>query len=222
LLPSCRDRRERASAGQTFRKQAGLVGGAPLPTPVNGSLREPTNHAALGNCVSPRRRALPASGTPGVPGLYENAQPLKDAGDVHNRQVVLRRLLVSCGYGSKPFDAVQKALDVMTLDVELAIEVVVVSFATRTAADDRLHPTLQNCHDDAVCVVTLVGKHGMSTGMLKEYFSHRRVVLLAWRYRHVEREALRVGDDMKIGGESAARAAEGIGLDPPFAPDESW
>jgi len=43
LLPSCRDRRERASAGQTFRKQAGLVGGAPLPTPVDGSLREPTN-----------------------------------------------------------------------------------------------------------------------------------------------------------------------------------
>ena len=140
---------------------------------------------------------------------------------MHERQVVLGGLFITRSDRAEPFESVEKTLDLIALEIELVVHVVVVPRTASLAANDRLHTALDHGHDDAVGVVALIRKHGAPSRMFEEDFGHRRVMLLPWCYRDVERVSLRIRDGVEVGRKSSARTSQRVALDPPFPPDES-
>ena len=58
--------------------------------------------------------------------------------------------------------------------------------------------------------------------MVDKHAGHGRFVLLAGGQLDVERLALYVDDRMDFGRKTSSRAAQSIGLEPPFPPAASW
>ena len=135
--------------------------------------------------------------------------------------VAARCLFVSGCYGSEFFDLCEEILDHVPPLIGVLI-VIAQDLAVRFRWDDRAGTARVEFREKPVGIECLVGQESIEGNAIDQRFDALHVVGLTGQENEVGQVSERVDQSNDLGGQSAARAPDGLILSPPFAPLAFW
>lgn len=121
-------------------------------------------------------------------------------------------------------ELVEEALDAVSFLVEIDV-VVALNLAVAFWWNDDFDTGLGDPVCEVICVVSLVGDCRIGVDALDQVMSKSNVVALAGRADQADRQAKRLGGDVDLGAQAAARPPQALGIRPPLtlrAPAACW
>ena len=125
--------------------------------------------------------------------------------------------LVARGYGSELLDLREEVLDQMPPFVSMSVKFSL-DLAVRFRWDDCARTPRIQLREKPIGVEGLVRKKGIEGHVLDQWRDAFQVVGLTWQENEIEQIPERIDQRHDLGGQSAARAPDGLSLSPPFAP----
>ncbi|TQM89495.1 hypothetical protein BD293_4514 [Roseinatronobacter monicus] len=132
-----------------------------------------------------------------------------------------RCLFVAGRYGSEFLDLCEEIFDQVSPLVGVFI-VITQELAVRFRWDDRGGTARIEFCEKPIGIERLVGQESIEGNSIDERFDALHVVSLTGQENEVGQVSERVDQSNDLGGQSAARAPDGLILSPPFAPLAFW
>lgn len=128
---------------------------------------------------------------------------------MNSSEEVSRGFFVARCYSPEVFDSIEETFDEIAFGVKREVAGAL-NPAVGLGRDDRDDAAHLEAADEAVGIVSLVGDHGFRLDLGGKRFGLGNVVDLASGEADGERIAERIDDGMDLGGQSAARAPDGL------------
>jgi hypothetical protein len=149
--------------------------------------------------------------------LLSLRKPKHRAGQVHEREIVSGRLIVSRGNATASLQPVEEDLHEVTASVKSPV-ISAAATACGVGRDHGLHPARSDRSNDSVGVIAGISDAQRPNRVFEQRLGESCFVPLSCGQCDEERPATRIDDGMKLGREATSRVPQRIGAGPPFAP----
>jgi hypothetical protein len=132
-----------------------------------------------------------------------------NAGDVNSGEEISGELVVACGDCSEVLERIKEALDEVALTVEREVAMSL-DVAVGFRRDHRGDASFGQGVDERVGIEGLVAEDGGRIDVLDEGLGAGEIGVLTRREHDMDRIAQGINEHMNLGGQSAARSADGL------------